>query len=334
MAPRRYEALKSLLKPGSRGLILIHPDPDSLASAWALVMIFRKNRASADIALAEPIKRVENRTMVRLLRIPTLPFKETMIHAYDLKCTVDAQPNQFPNLKLPGWDIVIDHHPEVPTTEMVYADIRPDMGATSSMMVEYLLDARIRINERIATALCYAIITDTDRFQRSVTKQDAQAFGRVFARANHALLALIDSKEIPRRQMEYFQVALQRFRVKNRRLVVHIGACDSADIAVILADFFVRISGIHTVIVSCIASEKLVLIFRSTGPRRNVGKSAKNHFGELGSAGGHRAAARAEIPLDRLPPEVKVYSYDSIETFVQKRLARPGKPPAGDPVKA
>jgi len=330
MTLKRYETLQSALKAGSRGLILIHPDPDSLASAQALALLFRKNRASADIVLVEPIKRIENRTMVRLLNIPTLPFKESMLAAYDLTCTVDAQPTQFPALKVPRWDIVIDHHPLAPTTAGTYTDIRPHMGATSSMMVGYLLEAGIRINARMATALCYAIITDTDHFQRSVTKQDAQAFSRVFPVADFQLLTLIDSKEIPRRQLEYFQVALQRFHVKKGRLVLHIGASDSADIAVILADFFVRISGIHMVVVSCIATEKLILIFRSVTPRRNVGKSAKNHFGDLGSAGGHRAAARAEIPLQKLPPEVKAYSVHSIEAFIEKRLAKPGKPSGGD----
>lgn len=330
MAAKRYETLKVLLKPGSRGLILVHPDPDSLASAQALAMLFHKNRASADIALHEPVKRIENRTMVRLLHIPTLPFKDHLIASYDLKCLVDAQPSQFPSVDLPAWDIVIDHHPLVQGFSYAFSDIRPEMGATSSMLVEYLQDAKVRITERLATALCYAIITDTDRFQRSVTKLDAQAFSQVFPLANYQLLTLIDSKEIPRRHLSFFQTALQRLDVKNGRTILHIGAADSADIAVVLADFLIRVSGIRTVAVSCFAADKLIIIFRSQSPRHNAGRAAEIHFADLGSAGGHRSAARAEIPLDRLPAEVKVYSIDSVEKFIEKRLGRPGKPSGGD----
>jgi nanoRNase/pAp phosphatase (c-di-AMP/oligoRNAs hydrolase) len=111
---------------------------------------------------------------------------------------------------------------------------------------------------------------------------------------------------------------------------MHIGAAESADIAVILADFFIHVSGIHVVAISCIASEKLVIIFRSMRMRRNVGRMAEIHFSDLGSAGGHRSAARAEIPLEAVPPEVKLYSFESIEKFIEKRLARPGKPAAAE----
>ncbi len=327
MASKRYESLKALIKPDSRGLIIIRPDPDSLASAMALSLIFHKNRAFADIAVQEPIKRSENRTMVKLLRIQTLPLRESMLPEYNRFCAVDAQPNQFPDLRLPVWDIVIDHHP---VAQQGYAygfsDIRPEMGATSSILVEYLEAARIRITERVATALCYGIITDTDRFQRSLNKEDVAAFSRVFPYANHQLLRLIDTNEIPRKQLGYFELALQRFKNEKRRAVLHVGASESADIAVILADFFIRVSGIQVVAVSCVASEKLVIIFRSRSLKKDVGRIAEIHFSDLGNAGGHRSAARAEIPLERLPPDVKVYSFDSVERFVDRRLGRPGKP--------
>ncbi|MEW6442237.1 MAG: DHH family phosphoesterase [bacterium] len=326
MSTRRYDMLKSIIRPDSRGLVLIRPDPDSLASALALCLIFHQNRAAADIALRDPIKRVENRTMVKLLRIPVLTFKEPMLAEYNRICAVDGQPNQFPELQLPTWDIIIDHHPIAPGYTYAFADIRPDMGATSSMMVEYLDAARIRLTERIATALCYGIITDTDHFQRSLSREDAVAFSRLFPNANHQLLRVIDANEIPKRYLAYFELAFMRLNEKNRRAVLHLGAADSADVAVIVADFLIRISGIHMVAVSCLTAEKLVIIFRSGGVRPDVGRIADIHFSDLGSAGGHRSAARAEIPLDRLPHDVKVYSFDSIERFIERRLARPGKP--------
>lgn len=332
MTARRYEMLKSVIKPDCRGLILIRPDPDSLASALALSLIFHQNRAFSDIAIRDPIKRTENRVMVKLLRIPLLTFKESMLSDYDRICTVDAQPNQYPELDIPSWDIVIDHHPVAQGFTYRFSDIQPERGATSCMMAEYLDAAKIRITERIATALCYGIITDTDHFMRSLKREDAVAFSRLFPSANHQLLRVIDTNEIPKRQLPYFQVAFQRFKEKNKKAVLHIGAADSADIAVILADFFVRVSGIQIVAVSCVAAEKLVIIFRSRSMHRDVGKIAEIHFSDVGSAGGHRSAARAEIPLERLPPEVKPYSFESIERFIEKRLAKPGKHPGTESV--
>jgi nanoRNase/pAp phosphatase (c-di-AMP/oligoRNAs hydrolase) len=326
---KRYEMLKSILKTGSRGVIVIRPDPDSLASALALRVLFKKNRAVADIALYEPITRIENRNMVRLLHIPVLPFKAAILPSYDLLCTVDAQPDQFPDLEVKQWDIVIDHHPLVPGRSYAFSDIRSDMGATSSIMVDYLDFARIRITERIATALCYGITTDTDYFQRSGSRKDALAFSRLFPNADHQLLRLIEAIEIQRRNLFYFNLAYQRLEVNNNRAIVHIGGADSADIAVSVADFFARVSGINFVAISCFANEKLVIIFRSRSKRRDAGKIANIHFSEFGMGGGHRTAARAEIPIENLPPEARVYSFDSIEKFIEKRMTRPGNPGAG-----
>lgn len=54
----------------------------------------------------------------------------------------------------------------------------------------------------------------------------------------------------------------------------------------------------------CLASgihgQKLVIIIRYAGFRLHAGQIATRLFGRLGSAGGHKNAARAEIPLSVL----------------------------------
>jgi len=93
---------------------------------------------------------------------------------------------------------------------------------------------------------------------------------------------------------------------------------------VIIADFLVRLSGLNFVAVSIIAGDKLILIFRSRNLRRHAGRIAHRYFGELGSAGGHAAAGRAEIPLPQAPAEIKLFDFDSIERWIERKLGRPG----------
>ena len=327
MANNKYEQLKPRLGPDQKALILIKPDPDSLASAWALAHLFKKARSSAEIALFEPIKRIENRNMVKFLRIPVSPFKAASLPSYSRLCLVDAQPNQFPELEDGdlSWDIVIDHHPIVDGYSYLHSDLRPETGATSTIMTQYLLAAKVPIRERLATALCYGIITDTDHFQRNMTREDALAFSALFPRVNYTALKLIEQTEIAFRHLPYLDLALHRLKVKSRRAVLSLGAVETADIAVILADFFIRVSGIEFVAVAGIEKDKLVIIFRSRNLKRDAGKIAKLRFSDLGAAGGHRSAARAEIPLERLPPEVKLYNPDAVEEFIAKRLRGTGK---------
>jgi len=264
-----FAKMLSVLKPGEKAAILIHPDPDSLASAWALSLILKKYKCPTDILLYDPIKRMENRMMVKLLRIPTKPFKEVDFNCYDLHCLVDAQPNQFPEVKLDKWGIIIDHHPITKRFPSLVSDLRPKMGANSSMMLEYLCAANIKINAKMATALCYGIITDTDHFQREMTKDDAEAFSSLFPQADYHLLKVIEQTEIPMKQLDYFKLCINRLNVKSRRAVIYIGASDSADIAVILADFFIRVSGIQFVAITCVYMEKLIIIFRSRNFQRD-----------------------------------------------------------------
>lgn len=320
----RYEELAALLGPDQRGLIVIRPDPDSLASAWALALLFKLNHSAADIAISEPIKRIENRTMVKLLRIPVLAWKDVQPETYSRFCLVDGQPNQFPELSL-NFSLVIDHHPLHPEYSYRFSDIRPEMGATSTILTEYLIAAKVRIREKLATALCYGIITDTDHFLRNMTKADAQAIAHLFPLVNYHRLQVIEQAEIPSRQLPYFDHAFHRLAVKNRRAVVHMGPADTADIAVIVADFLIRVSGIQFVALSCIVAEKLVIIFRSRDLRKNAGKIAARLFSELGSAGGHQAAARAEIPLDRLPGGLDPREPAAVEKYIARLLKKPGK---------
>lgn len=57
--------------------------------------------------------------------------------------------------------------------------------------------------------------------------------------------------------------------------------------------------------VSGIYGKKLIIIMRSAGLRLDAGKVAKRLFGKAGSAGGHKSAARAEIPISTLPDETE-----------------------------
>ncbi len=73
------------------------------------------------------------------------------------------------------------------------------------------------------------------------------------------------------------------------------------DILVILAEFFLRVIEITWSIVGGVYENRLIVIFRNDGIRKNAGNLAARAFGKLGSAGGHVSSARAEIPLDHLP---------------------------------
>ena len=69
-----------------------------------------------------------------------------------------------------------------------------------------------------------------------------------------------------------------------------------------------------------VAALIIIIIFRNDGFRKDAGHLAKRAFGDLGHAGGHEGAARAEIPLDGLQ-KIGISGYGAgVETFIRKRL--------------
>jgi nanoRNase/pAp phosphatase (c-di-AMP/oligoRNAs hydrolase) len=125
--------------------------------------------------------------------------------------------------------------------------------------------------------------------------------------------------------------------LRKGRVFVHLGEVANPDVCVIIADFFMRIHTVTWSIVSGICDKKLIVIFRNDGARKKAGRVAEEGFGDLGSAGGHKTMARAEISLAE-PREAGLDSKDPrkvlnwIITRTEKRAGR--KAPAAKPAPA
>ena len=91
---------------------------------------------------------------------------------------VDSQPHHHPAFQGIDWSLVIDHHPILPEHPVTapFVDIRPDYGATSSILTGYLLNLGIRPGKLLATALVYGIKADTLSFERHFIEADVKAF--------------------------------------------------------------------------------------------------------------------------------------------------------------
>jgi hypothetical protein len=108
--------------------------------------------------------------------------------------------------------------------------------------------------------------------------------------------------------------------VTKKGIYSHLGVVPSADICVQVADFFTHAHGLGWVFVSGIYKEKLIVIVRNDGYKKDAGKLARQAFGSLGSAGGHRGAARAEILLSDLKAKRIKGKDRSLRVFIRKRL--------------
>ncbi|MDP3481232.1 MAG: DHH family phosphoesterase [Desulfoprunum sp.] len=319
-AKERLQAFWDVFDKDDDVLILINADPDALASAMAVKRLLRYRVKNVVIAHPNEIRRLNNVAMVERLRIPLERMSNVKISDYTKKVLIDSQPNHLPCFEKVNFDVIIDHHPPTNKWEARCVDIRADYGATSTMIVEYLRSAEMKPSVSLATALFYGIKVDTQNFEKKSLLADGIAFRYLFNIANRDLVRKFELTDLRRSELRYFNLAMQELKYFKRRYYTHIGKVRSPDVLVILADFLNHVGEIDWVFVSGIYGEKLVVIFRCDGYRKSAGKLASRIFGSLGSAGGHKEAARAEVPLKNLAIGDKAFNSDSLKKLINSHI--------------
>ncbi len=301
-------------------LIPINADPDAIASAMAVKRLLWRKTAGVVISNVNVIQRPDNLTLIRLIGVSLIPFEQVDVTRFNRIVMVDSQPNHHELLSDLTPHVIIDHHPVSDTHLDVYTDIRPRYGATASIMVEYLRAAKIKPSAKLATGLYYAIKTDTSDFERQTLIEDLNAFQFVFRLSNIALARRIESAEMRLDYLKFFKRALENWRILRGKAFVHLGNVAHPDVCVLIADFFMHIASVNWSIVSGVNQTKLVVIFRNDGIRKNAGAVAKRSFGKLGSAGGHKSAARAEVPLEALEAVVDAEDQDMLGRWIIQQI--------------
>ncbi len=296
----RVQQYQRYFADADRVLILLHnePDPDALAAGLALRNVLRRTRTTAIIGALQGITRPENLRMTDLLDIQVETIKPDEFATFDRVATVDVQPHYFGGL-LPRVDLVVDHHPEQPGYTTVFKDIRADYGSTCTILTEHLRAVDVNISERTATAMLYAIKSDTLFFARQTNRVDLEAFSFLYPLADAALIRKMEGAEITLERLQHVTRALGASRLQNKVLSAFLGETSREDFIPYTADFLLQVEDVKWTMVSGVVGGQFILSVRNLGYTRNAGEFVKANFGDIGSAGGHRAMAKAVVPMDR-----------------------------------
>ncbi|MBI2833411.1 MAG: DHH family phosphoesterase [Acidobacteria bacterium] len=294
----RVQQYQRYLADADRILILLHndPDPDAMASGLALRNLLRRTKTTAILGAVQGVTRPENLRMANLLDIQVEPLTPAALTEFERIATVDVQPHYF-GAVLPRVDLVIDHHPEQPGYSAVFKDIRPDYGSTSTILVEHLRAVDVNISERTATAMLYAIKSDTLFFARHTNRSDLEAFTFLYPLADPALIRKMEGAEITLDRLEYVMRAQQNGTLSEQVFCAFIGSPPREDFITYVADFFLQVEDVKWTIIAGVVNDSLIVSVRNLGYSRNAGEFVKKLFADVGSAGGHRAMAKAVVPI-------------------------------------
>jgi nanoRNase/pAp phosphatase (c-di-AMP/oligoRNAs hydrolase) len=303
IAQRLYKLLESW--EGTLGIITHNnPDPDSISSAMALAAIARAasdRRLQVRILYEGNIGHQENRAFVNLLDIRMERITPQILNECRYLALVDASAPGVNNNLPPGTpiNIVIDHHrsEDEAVAAAEFIDIRPGMGATASIMTQYLQDLDVPVDKKVATGLLYGIRADTRDFRRNVTPQDLNYVAFLLPLGDSDLLDKIMSPSLSKETLDVLGKAIQNRVIRSGYLFSNVGYIRNRDALPQAADYLINLEGVNTALIYGIGDTGIILTARSRDIRINLGAVLAEAFGEIGDAGGHPNMAAAVIPL-------------------------------------
>jgi len=286
-----------------RLLILTHhnPDPDCLASSAALKYLLLKKRGiEATAAYTGVIGRAENRAMVRLLDLPVQHAQDIDFRNFRYIALIDAQPRTG-NTAVPEdreVDIVMDHHPLREQTRSVpFYVVAADLGATATLLTEYLRLSAITIPVDLATALVYAIRSETHDLGREASEVDVKACEYLVSLADAAKLSAISRPVLERSYYVQLARALEGLLLGNRTAVCRMRQVNDPDFVPEMADLVARMEGIDWVLAWGTHGSRLYLSIRTNESDAGSGEVMQQILEGLGSGGGHGMRAGGAIEL-------------------------------------
>ncbi len=326
----RVQQYQRYFSDAERVLIMLHnePDPDAMASGLALRTVLRRTKTTAIIGAIQGVTRPENLRMVNLLDLQVETIQPESLNEFDRIAMVDVQPHYFVGL-IDRVDLVIDHHPEQPGYTTVFKDIRPDYGSTSTILTEHLRAVDSNISERTATAMLYAIKSDTLFFNRQTNRVDLEAFSYLYPLADAAMIRKMEGAEITMERLDYVMRAHRGGALADQVFCAFVGASPREDFITYVADFFLQLEDVKWTVIAGIVNDTLIVSVRNLGYTKNAGEFVRRAFAGIGSAGGHRAMAKAVVPMaafrekfgDLSPEDIGVRLQAMVHDFLQHEPA-------------
>ena len=301
----RLQKLRELFAGKAYLLIIIqdNPDPDCIAAAVALRRLANSlANLQCSISCGGTVGRGENRALVKYLGLNLRACGELDFSKFDLVAMVDTQPgtgnNSLPEAVSPH--IVIDHHPIRRTTRTAtFTDIRSGYGSTSTIFVEYLIEAGITPETPLATALLYGIRSDTQDLGREAARADIEAIEFLYPFANKRMLSVIQRGKVPRVYYQMLADALRNARVQGPAVITELGEIDNPDMIAEVADLLLREDETTWTMCTGLWNEKILISIRTSEENKLAETVMKRMVFRKGTGGGHLTYAGGQVPLKK-----------------------------------
>ncbi len=299
----RSSRLLDLLADYDQVIIVTHdnPDPDAIASGWALAVLVREKLGMQPrLVGAGTITRAENRRMVQLLEPPLELVSHLAVDDEAAAILVDCSLNATHHV-LNGSAArpvaVIDHHAtDHRASRLPFEDVRPRVAASATIAASYLKDQAIVPSEALATALVYAIRTETRGNETHHTRLDRSMISWLTGFANPTLLAEIENAPLSREYYGDLVLSLQNTFLYDDAALCLLPRAEGPETVGEVADMLIRCEGVNRVFCGAAYDNQVLVSVRTQRPDDSAADLVRRTLKDLGFGGGHLHRAGGKIP--------------------------------------
>lgn len=289
-----------------------NPDADAIASGFGVYTYLKEQGKQVRFVYGGRyvIQKSNLTLMVSELGIPIEYVDE--LEKPELLVTVDCQYGEGNVTRFEAEHVaVIDHH-QVSGELPLMNEVRSNLGACATVVREMLLVEGIDINDnkKLATALYYGLLTDTNQFTEISHPLDKDL--RDDAQFEKSMITRLRNSNLSLKELEIAGMALigYDYNEQYRYAVVEAKPCDP-NILGMISDLILEVDAVDTCLVYSILPFGVKISVRSCVKEVRASELAEFITTNIGSGGGHLEKAGGFIQMELLS---KVY-----EEYCKKR---------------
>jgi len=283
-----------------------YPDPDALASGWALCLLLGAKLPGATLTMSirDQLMGGVNETFVRRSNLKLVPWDDATLGTYDAIILTDVMPESASSPLPPGVVpfAVIDHHRTRRKPKVPFCDIRPDVGATSSIIFSYYMEVEEPISPDLAASLLYAIESDLAGAAGQPDELDNIALSGLTLLADTRKLYQMRYVDLPQSYYLCYASGLANAMYYDNAIVSHLDTIDSPEKPAVIADFLLRFEPIQWAMTTAVYENRLVISLRTSNSKLSAADMIRKLLRGEGDGGGHRSKAGGFIPLETNTP--------------------------------
>jgi nanoRNase/pAp phosphatase (c-di-AMP/oligoRNAs hydrolase) len=290
------------------------PDPDAIAACAGMQHLLGLKGIRTVIVYDRAIEKADSARMLELFGIEMRLAKDVAtLGEEDWALLVDGQKGGGNLNDLPTDEVAcIDHHEYRGNQGYRFEDIRPSVGACSSIVAQYFFENEVEPPRKLATALVFGIMKDTESLTRGLSDLDVEMFYRLYHYADPSLIKTLNGAQLTKADLDRYAEAFRSVEVYDGLGFMRLDSPDDSLLGA-AADIVLSLDTVSVVLAYSVRESGVKLSVRSEIDAVKANGLVRFVVEGTGFGGGHDHMAGGFIPAEKIP------AGRIIDTFLRHR---------------